>query len=417
VAGKGASGFALDRLTSGSTGYTRPAADPSHPGQTGWTRVTRTVGIEEELLLVDAESGRPVSVASSVLRRTSEPERRREAGVSEEDETGPGGDLTAEMQQQQVESGTPPRTSLAELQDDLRTWRRLAIRSARETGTKVLATATSPLPVQPKPQRSERYDRLARKYGLTASEHLLSGCHVHVAVDSDDEGVGVLDRIRVWLPVLLAVSANSPFWQGKDTGYSSYRSQAIIRWPSAGPVQAFGSAECYRRLVDDMVATGVLLDRDMAYFDARLSQEYPTVEVRVADVCLDARDTVLVAGLSRALVETAARDWAEGRPAPEMATAVLRLANWQAGHGGVEGDLLDPAIGRPRPARDVLEALLEHVRPALEDSGDVALVEDGLARVLDVGTGATRQRATLERTGQMADVMAEIARVTAGLGE
>ena len=380
--------------------------------------MARTVGIEEELLLVDREDGRPVSVASSVLRATETEEQRERAGVSaRDDEHAPGGDVTGEFQQQQVETGTPPRTSLDELEKDLATWRDLTVRSARESGARVLATGTSPLPVTPTLQRNERYERLAERFGLTAAEHLVSGCHVHVSVESDEEGVAALDRIRVWLPAILAISANSPFWQGEDSGYASFRSQAMVRWPSAGPYDVFGSPKRYRQLVSDLVGTGVLLDAGMLYLDARLSESYPTVEVRVADVCLDSRDAVLVAGLSRALVETAAREWAEGRPAPEVPTAVLRLATWQAGHDGVDGSLLDPATGRPRPAREVLEALVAHVRPALEETGDVARVEEGVERVLTGGNGATRQRAVLERTGQLADVVAEIARVTAGHGD
>lgn len=374
----------------------------------------RTVGIEEELLLVEPESGRPIAVSASVLRGTDSPEIRRKAGVTEREEEGPGGNVTAEMQQQQVETDTPPRTSLDDLERDLATWRELAIRSARESGAQVLATGTSPLPVTPRPQQEARYAEMTDRYGITAAENLISGCHVHVSVESDDEGVGVLDRIRVWLPVLLALSANSPFWQGGDTGYASFRSQALVRWPSAGPVDAFGSAERYHSLVADMVATGVLLDPAMAYFDARLSDRYPTVEVRVADVCLDSRDAVLVAALARGLVETAARDFSAGRPAPELATAMIRLANWQAGREGVEGRLLDPGSGRPRPTREVLDALVAHVRPALEETGDLAHVRDGVERVLSSGTGATRQRAVLERTGQLTDVVAELARVTAG---
>ncbi len=158
---------------------------------------------------------------------------------------------------------------------------------------------------------------MAEHYGLTAQEQLTCGCHVHVSVESDEEGVAVLDRMRVWLPVLLALSANSPFWQGKDTRYGSYRSQVWGRWPSAGPVEIHGSAEAYHARVRSLVATGALRDEGMIYFDARLSHRYPTVEVRVADVCLDPADTVLLATLVRGLVETSAREWREGRPVPD----------------------------------------------------------------------------------------------------
>ena len=140
------------------------------------------------------------------------------------------------------------------------------------------------------------------------------GCHVHVSISSPDEGVAVLDRIRPWLPVLLALSANSPFWQGRDSAYASFRYQAWTRWPSAGPTDAFGTVEVYRQTVQQMVRTGTLLDTGMVYFDARLSDHYPTIEIRISDVCLYADDAALIAALARALVETEARLPAERPP-------------------------------------------------------------------------------------------------------
>lgn len=115
-----------------------------------------------------------------------------------------------------------------------------------------------------------RYLEAWAKFGLTAREQLTSGCHVHVAVADDDEGVAAMDRIGPWLSVLLAQSANSPYW---------------------GPARAFGTAGAYHEVVDTLVSTGTILDQDVVYFDARLSTRYPTVEIRIADVCLDA-DTV-----------------------------------------------------------------------------------------------------------------------------
>jgi carboxylate-amine ligase len=246
---------------------------------------------------------------------------------------------------------------------------------------------------------------MAGHFGLTTAEQLTCGCHVHVEVASDDEGVGVLDRIRVWLPVLLALSANSPFWQGTDSGYASFRSQAWNRFPSAGPTQGWGSAAAYHREVDLMVSSGVLLDRHMAYFDARLSDRYATVEVRVSDVCLSIADTVLVAALARALVETAAVEWAEGRPAPDTSTGVLRLANWRAGRSGLTGDLLDPFNVRPRPAHVVIEQLLGHVWPALEESGDAVMVGRAWQELRARGSGADFQRRVWEESGDLTEVV------------
>ena len=374
----------------------------------------RTVGIEEELLLVSRETGRPLSVAGRLLSRAQEHGVPVDPDGAPQPGPRPGGMLEAELQQQMLETDTQPREDMAVLSDDLRAWRLAAITAAREVGSRVVAVGTSPMPVVPQMVSTPRYQQIAERFGLTSAEQLTCGCHVHVSVESDDEAVGVLDRIRVWLPPLLAISTNSPFWQGQDTRYASFRSQALTRWPSAGPVDIFGSAQAYRRLVSDMVASGVLLDEGMVYFDARASHRYPTVEIRVADVCLHTEDAILVAALCRGLVETAARQWTVGTDPPAVPTAMLRLATWQSGRDGLGGDLLDPTTCRPRPAAEVLAGLVEHVRPALRDTADEALVDKGIEQVLARGNGAQRQRATLARTGDLVDVVADLARATAG---
>ena len=276
------------------------------------------------------------------------------------------------------------------------------------------ALGTCPVPVEPRTVADDRFATMSDRFGITTAENLTCACHVHVSVDSREEAIAVIDRIRPWLPTLIALSANSPFWQGKDTAYASYRTQAQSRWPTAGPTELFGSAQAYDELVASMVATNTVLDAGMLYFDARPSERYPTVELRVADVCLDAADTVLIAGLARGLVTTAATEWAAGEDAARVPVALLRLANWQASREGLAGDLLDPVTSRPRPARDVVGDLLEHVRPALRESGDEAAVAEAIEALLDRGTGADRQRATHQRTGGLADVVAEAVRITAG---
>ena len=367
----------------------------------------RTVGVEEELLLVDGQTGRPRAVAAQVVH-ASLARSNGEQGESDH------GELGHELQAQQIETDTAPRTTMAEIEDDLRGWRATAIERARGAGAKVIAAGTSPVAGDPQLVHDARYERLAERYGVTAHEQMACACHVHVSVESDEEGVGVLDRIRPWLPVLIALSASSPFYQGTETGYASFRSQLMVRWPTAGPYEPFGSAAGYHARVEAMVASGVPLDEGMIYFDARLARNYPTVEIRVADVCPDVRDTVLIAALCRALVDTAARDWTAGMPTPQVSTAMLRVANWQASRDGVDGELLDLEIGRPRPAREVVERLLEHLGPALCDNDDQTIVREGLQRVLASGTGASRQRAILGKTGQLLDVVADLARLTAG---
>lgn len=309
------------------------------------------------------------------------------------------GTLVAELKQQQLEANTSPHDSLDSLQAELVSWRTRASSAAGRAGALLMASGTSPVPVVPLAVHTERYDRMTRQFGIMAREHLTCGCHVHVAVDSPDEAVGVLDRIRVWLPVLLALSANSPLWHGEDTDYASYRSQVMDRWPAAGPYDVHGTAEGYRTAVDRMIRTGVLLDEGMVYFDARCSAHHPTVEIRVADVCLDVGDAVLIAGLARALVETAAREWADGVPPADVSTQLLRVATWQAARWGTAGDLIGPLTFRPATARGVVASLVEHVRPALRDAGDERRVDNRVERLFALGNGAARQREVLRGSG------------------
>lgn len=357
----------------------------------------RSVGVEEELLLVDPDSGAALASAAAVLRNVAD------SGCEA---------LTSELTRQQIETNTLPCASLDELASEVRRWRRAAGEAAESRGAKVAALATSPVPVDPSITASPRYQRMADEFGLIAEEQLTSGCHVHVQIESEAEGVAVLDRIRGWLPCLLALSANSPFWQGRDSGYASYRSQVWGRWPSAGPTGIFGSVASYHTTIQAMIETRTLLDEGMVYFDARLSHKQPTVEVRVADVCLIADDAVLLAALVRALVDTAARSWRAGVPPEPLRTELLRLASWRAGRSGLDGDLIGPA-GQPAPAEHVIGDLMAHIRPVLDEQGDLKTVEELLRNVLKRGNGADAQRQIYRTNCRLADVVAHAVKRTA----
>jgi glutamate---cysteine ligase / carboxylate-amine ligase len=356
----------------------------------------RRVGVEEEFLLVDTETGAPRAVSAAVLEASNED---REVGDG----------LSGELQREQVETGSTPCRTLSDLGADLRAARSAAAAAAREVGAALAPLGTSPLAVDPTLSPSPRYAEMGRRYGLTAAEQLTCGCHVHVSVDGPEEGVAALDRVRPWLAPLLALSANSPFWQGTDSGYVSFRSQLWARWPSAGPYSPFGSPRGYRTFVDAVLATDTVLDEGMLYLDARLSAAHPTVEVRVADICREPDDAVLIAALARGLVETAVREWRADRAPDPVRIEVLRLATWRAGRSGIGGELLDPMSWEPRPAAEVIGALVEHVGPALEEAGDLTTVRDLMKAVLERGPGAQRQREHLDRTGDMASVVRDAA--------
>ncbi|MEU8340237.1 glutamate--cysteine ligase [Spirillospora sp. NPDC048832] len=363
----------------------------------------RTFGVEEELLLVDPATGAPQAASGSVIRYARRHDELFQTGGRRSKS------LETELQREQLETATPVCTSLGELSEHVRTARLAAAKSAAGIGIAVAALATSPVSVRPSPTPTDRYLRMLDAYGPAAGEQLTCGCHVHVGIDSPEEGVAVLDRIRPWLPPLLALSGNSPFWQGADTGYDSWRHQVWSRWPSSGPTELFGSAAAYRATVEAMLATGALVDEGMVYFDARLSRHYPTVEVRVPDVCLDADDAVLIAAFVRALVDTAARAWRRGDPPAPMRADLMRLAMWRAGRSGLRGDLVHPCTGRAAPAGAVVDALLDHAAPALDRAGDLGAVTRLLPGLLERGNGARFQREVHTRTHDISAVVAAAA--------
>lgn len=361
----------------------------------------RTVGVEEELLLVEPETGIPIAVVGSLLSVARAPQfQGADPGEAERRSM-----LEAEVKQEQVEVVSPPHASLDSLATSVMAGRRAADESARQVGARAVALGTSVLPVVSHASPGRRFEEMRERFGQTFDEQLTCGFHVHVAISSPDEGVAVLDRIRPWLPVLLALSTNSPFWMGKDTSFSSYRYQAWGRWPTAGMYDVFGSAQAYRQTVESMVDTGVLLDRGMIYFDARLCERYPTVEVRLADVCMDPEHAVILAALVRALVDTVASEWRAGIAHDPVPTSRLRLAMWAASRFGIDGNFYNPLRNSESDAHSVVRALLEYVDLSLMLHGDDKRVHGSIARLLAEGTGATFQRQQFELTGSLTSVV------------
>jgi carboxylate-amine ligase len=389
--------------------------------------MVRTFGVEEELLLVDARSRQPLAASEDAVLRARRPAdgaeptadapadedaaerlsgRPRSGGPAAPVATAPGGHtLTLELQQEQIEVVGPPLTTLTEQIAAIRTGRLLADGAARGVGGRAVAIGTSVSAGLPHLVPESRYRRIQRHVGILAAEQLTCGFHVHVAVDDREQGVAALDRIRVWLPVLLALSANSPFWYGVESGFASYRYQAWTRWPTAGAYELFGSVEAYDRCMQAVLRSGVALDDGMLYYDARLSVPWPTIEVRVADVCLDPVQAGVVATMIRALVETACRQHRDGVPPHPAGVMELRAWSWRASRFGVEGDLVSPSTGRPTPAGHVVAELLDLLRPVLDEYGEDEQVQAVVAEILQDGPGAQRQREAFARRHDLTDVV------------
>jgi len=365
----------------------------------------RTIGVEEELLLVDPGDGRPAAIAESVVHEVVE----RRAEQDPEPDLPP---IDHEFKEEQAEIGSRPTTSAQDLTDDLRRLRRELASAAASRGVQVAAVATSPSKVKPTATPDARYERMHQEFGLLARQQLTCGQHVHVAVESRAEGVAVLDRIAPWLPAMNAISGNSPFWQGQDAGYASYRTVVWGLWPTAGPTAGFGDESTYDKAISDLIASGAAMDDGMIYFDARLSARYPTVEIRVADVCTDVDDAVLIAVLCRAMVDTAAAGWRAGDEAPLVRSELLRAGTWRAARYGLTGDLLDPDSGKPVPAFDLLERMIDRLSAALARHGDGDLVRAGLKRLRHNGTGAQQQRKVFAVNHDLREVVVDAVRRT-----
>jgi carboxylate-amine ligase len=361
----------------------------------------RTVGVEEELLVVDPVTCTVTSRAPAVLAAHGSRPGDGAAGSGD-------GDLDAELFRHQLETRTEPTHDIEDLVSQVVAARHAAADDAASEGLAVAASATAPLGVdEPEVSSSDRYRAMLETYGDVARHGTTCGMHVHVAIESKEEGVGCLDRMAPWLPVLLAISTNSPFAHGRDTSYASWRTQMWSSWPSAGTAQAFGSLAGYDRACERMIASGAARDRAMLYWDARLSETQPTVEVRILDVVTDVADAGLLAALVRGLVQTTAAQWADDSPLLLWRTEELRAARWRAARDGLAGQLLDPLTHELRPARDVVAELVRLVADQLDTTGDADLVEAGVARVRGM-TGASRQRAAFERSGSVQGVLQDV---------
>jgi len=360
--------------------------------------VPRTLGVEEEFHLVDLKTRRLTVRAQEVLR-----------GLSDT--------YVAELQQCVVEMNSGVADALAGLASDLREQRTHLVDAATALGIGVVAAGSVPLSVPAEMQVTDtaRYRQMLADYQLLAREQLICGTQIHVGVQDRDEAVAVANRVAPYLPILLALSASSPFSaDGADSGYSSSRTLVWQRWPTTGLSAPVNTAAEYDALVDDLVASGVITDVGMVYFDVRPASAAPTLELRICDSCPSVDTIVLIAGIFRALVEREAAAIRAGQAAIVMSPTMGRAATWRAARSGLEGDLIDGHGPAARPAAAVVSGLVESLRPQLEESGDWQMVTDLTWRVLAAGSSAARQRRALRRRGRLTDVVDLLIAETSG---
>jgi carboxylate-amine ligase len=315
--------------------------------------------------------------------------------------------FTSEIYLSMVEAATVVCHTLDEVRNQVRALRKELCTTAAAHGLFILASGIMPLTLQREQHITPdpRYHLIEHVHQQVSREMMACGMHVHVGIDDREEAVQVLNHVRGYLAPLLALSANSPFWEARDTGFASYRTVLWGRWPSAAIPESFADAAEYDAVGQMLVDSGAIVDLGQIYWDVRLSTKHPTLEFRVADVCMTVDEAVVQAGLCRALVRTAREQIGRDVAPPVIRPEALRAAKWRAARFGLEDRLFDPFTCRLLPASAVVHAMLEHLRPALESEGDWEEIHELVDALLVSGSGAARQRAAFTQAGRLEDTI------------
>lgn len=357
-------------------------------------------GIEEEFFVIDPATGHPAELSPL----------GREALLQV---AGGGSTTSPEWLQSQFESATPICETRAEALASLDGYRSALGAAAASLGLSAAAVAT-PVDIRTGPASTSPGDRYRVFSDLLpgmAADQYLCGLHVHVEIPSRQVGVQVINHLRRWLPVLTALGTNSPLWRGRDTGFAGWRTIHYRKWIFQGVPPYFTDAADYDARLQRLLALPAVPDAGIIGWAARLSANYPTVEVRALDCQLRADESVLFALLIRALAEQALASPAgpDDIP-PELADAAI----WHAAKYGSTGAVVTLPGGTGEPVESVVRLLLETTLPHLQASGDAEFVADGLEILLDTGNGAVRQRRVFEQSGPAGVVGLAATELTAG---
>ncbi len=359
-----------------------------------------TIGVEEEYQIIDPDTRELSPCAEAIL---------------EDAQKTLGDEVQLEIHQSQIEVATIICHTLSDVRTQLARLRREVIAAAARHNKQIAASSSHPFSHWTNQQITphERYSGLEHDYQQLAREQSIFGCHVHVGIEDRELAVQVMNHMRPWLTVLLALSCNSPFWWGTDTGYASYRTLVWSRWPFSGPPPIFSSLADRQSLITALVETGSVKEPTKIYWDMRLSERFDTIEVRIMDLFTTIDDAVMAAGLVRALVQTCYGKVLRDEPFPPVRHELLRAANWRAARYGLSGNLVDTVAERAISAEHMLQRFLDFLRPALDAEGDWEEVSTRVNCMLHYGTGAARQLAIYQHTRNMRDIVDFIVTETA----
>ncbi|XSG81145.1 MAG: carboxylate-amine ligase [Methyloligella sp. ZOD6] len=339
---------------------------------------TFTIGIEEEYLLVNPE--------------TRDLEPSPPADLLEKCEETLGGQVSPELLRAQIEVSTCVCSSIAQAREEVTRLRRTVSDIADDFGLAPIAASTHPF-AEWENQRTtekERYLSLADDLQQIAHRMLTCGMHVHIGVEDDELRVDLMNQASYFLPHLLALSTSSPFWEGRSTGLKSYRLSVMDELPRTGVPQQFSSWGEYKRTVDVLVNAGLIEDASKIWWDLRPSARFPTLEMRVTDICPLVEDTICIAAIFACICRMLYRLRRQNQRWRSYPPVLIRENRWRAQRYGGEEGLVDFGKGRLVPFSELLEELLALIREDAEHLGCLAEVEHART-VMERGTGADRQ--------------------------
>lgn len=343
-----------------------------------------TVGIEEEYLLVDRASRDLVREMPQALFEDCEQALR--------------GQVTREFLKSQIEVETQIHTTLRAAGDELKTLRETVARLADQHGLAPIAASTHPFArwSTQQPTERERYQAIAKDLAGVGRRLVICGMHVHIGIDDDELRIDLMNQARYFLPHLLVLSTSSPFAEGEDTGLKCYRLAAYQELPRTGLPGRFESWEEYRSTVDVLVRNGIIEDASKIWWDLRPSPKFPTLEMRITDVCTRVEDAVCVAAMYASIVRMLYRIRRANQTWRTYPLFLLSENRWRAQRYGVDGTLFDFGRGELVPFRDLVDELLVLVREDAEALGCWPQVEHART-IVARGTSANRQIAHFNR--------------------
>jgi glutamate---cysteine ligase / carboxylate-amine ligase len=354
-----------------------------------------TIGIEEELMILDADTLELVNAIESMLEPATI------------------GEIKPELMESVLEISTDPCRDIAEASEQLRTLRRQVSDTASGRGLAIGSAGTHPFAMW-EDQRivaRPRYRDIISALRFVARQELIFGMHVHVGLDDPDKAVHVANGMRVHLPVLLALSANSPFWRADTTGLASTRTPIFRAFPRVGIPPTYKDWADYERRMEFMIAAGVIEDYTYLWHDVRPHPDFGTVEIRVMDSQTHIEHSLGLAALVQTLVRELSEHFDSGGQLASYPFEMLDENKWLAARNGLEGELVDLPSSERVATRQLVRRLLNRMREHATDLGSLSELE-AIEDMLDRGNGAARQVVVYEANHDLHEVMSEIVAAT-----